>query len=157
MGTDLLKSVYLFKELSPKEMEALAALVKMEVVNPGDEVFSEGDTATSLYVIKYGSVRIRRAGTDANASVGVEIAQLGTGSHFGELSFIDGEPRSATVSAIEKSEILRIGFDELKKFFQDHPLAAVKFYHSLAHFLCGRLRVTTMDLSFAREKNFRHF
>lgn len=153
MASQLLKNIYLFKELSATELDNLTALAKIETYSPGDEVFSEGDPATSLFIIKYGSVRIRRSGQ----SDGVEVAQLGTGAHFGEMSFVDGEARSATVVALEKSEIAKIDFAALTSYFEKNPQAAVKFYRALSHFLCGRLRITTMDLSFAREKNIRHF
>lgn len=73
------------------------------------------------------------------------------------MAFVDGEPRSATAVALEKSEILQIDFEALKAHFDKNSAMAVKFYRSLANFLCGRLRVTTMDLSFSREKNIRHF
>jgi CRP-like cAMP-binding protein len=153
MAPQLLKNVYLFKDFSPKDLETLATMAQLEVYSAGDEVFSQGDEAASLFVIKHGSVRIRRTGKED----AVEVAQLATGSHFGELSFIDGEPRSANVVAMETSEIIRIPFEDLRKFFETHAEAAMKFYRSMATFLCGRLRVTTMDLSFAREKNIRHF
>lgn len=153
MATELFKNVYLFKDLNAAELEKLGAIARVDIYSPGDEIFSQGDQADALFIVKYGSIRIRREGKqDA-----VEVAQIGTGSHFGELAFVDGEPRSATAEAIEKSEVIRIPFAELKAFFETNPTVAVKFYHSLAHFLCGRLRVTTMDLSFAREKNLRHF
>lgn len=150
---NLIQNVYLFKDLSPKELESVNAIATVETYNPGDEVFCEGDKAASLFVIKFGSVRIRRSGKDDS----VDVAQLGTGSHFGEMSFVDGEARSATVIAMEKSEIVKIDFDALRKVFEKEPAIAVKAYRSFAHFLCGRLRLTTMDLSFAREKNIRHF
>ena len=152
-GAQLLQNVYLFKDLTAKELELLNELAQVETFNPGDEIFSEGDKAVSLYIIKYGSVRIRRSGKDDS----VDVAQLATGSHFGEMAFVDGEARSATVVAIERSEIIKIDFDRLRTLFESQPVIAVKFFRSLANFLCGRLRVTTMDLSFAREKNIRHF
>ncbi len=150
---NLIQNVYLFKDLSPKELESVNELATVETFNPGDEVFTEGDKAVSLFMIKFGSVRIRRTGKNDS----VEVAQLGTGSHFGEMSFVDGEPRSATVVAMETSEIVKIDFDALRGLFTKEPAIAVKVYRSFAHFLCGRLRITTTDLSFAREKNIKHF
>jgi CRP-like cAMP-binding protein len=73
------------------------------------------------------------------------------------MPFVNDEPRSASAIALERSELLEIGFDALQAHLDKHPATAVKFYRSLAHFLAGRLRVTTMDLSFSREKNLRHF
>ncbi len=153
MGADLFKNVYLFKDFSPQELESLSSISKVETFNPGDEVFSQGDAALALFVIKFGTVRIRRSGKE-NA---VDIAQLGTGGHFGEMPFLDGESRSATVQAVERTEIIRIDFDKLRSLLESTPSMAVKVYKALAVFLCGRLRLTTMDLSFSREKNIRHF
>lgn len=149
---DLLQNISFFKELSPAELQTVNGIAKVETYGPGDKVFEEGDKADALYVIKFGSVRISHSARNNE----VDIAQLGSGSHFGEMSFVDGEPRSATVEALEKSELVWIGFAELKSLFDKHPAIAVKAYKSLAHFLCRRLRVTTTDLSFAREKNIRH-
>lgn len=153
MGAQLLKNIYLFKDMANSDLDQLSHIARTETYMPGDEVFAEGDKAASLFIIKYGSVRIRRAGKDD----GIDVAQLGTGGHFGEMSFVDGEARSATVVALEKSEIIKLDFDLLKAHFEKHPNIAVKFYRNLSLFLCGRLRMTTMDLTFAREKNIRHF
>lgn len=149
---DLLQNVSLFKDLSPSELQTINGIAKVQTCGAGDQVFGEGDPADALYIIKFGSVRISHSARDNE----VDIAQLGSGSHFGEMSFVDGEPRSATVEVLEKSELVRIGFEELKALFAKQPAIAVKAYQSLAHFLCRRLRVTTTDLSFAREKNIRH-
>ncbi|MES2854435.1 MAG: cyclic nucleotide-binding domain-containing protein [Bdellovibrionota bacterium] len=152
-SSNLLQNVYLFKDLTPKELEAVSAVANTTGYNPGDEVFAEGDEAKSLYVIKHGSVKIQHAGKSET----INVATLGTGSHFGEMAFVDGEKRSATVSVIEKGELVSLDFQDLRRVLEGNPAIAVKVYRSLAHFLCGRLRITTTDLSFAREKNMRHF
>lgn len=150
---NLLSNVYLFKELSPQQLEKIASVAKAESFNPGDEIFSEGDQAHAIYVIKFGSVKIQHSGKNDL----VDVATLGTGSHFGEMAFVDGEMRSASVVAIERADILRIDFADLRKILEVDPQIAVKVYKAFAHFLCGRLRLTTNDLTFAREKNLRHF
>lgn len=149
----LLKNVYLFKELNSSELDSIASIAKVKTFNSGDEIFSETDKADSLYVIRLGSVRIKRSGKED----AIEVAQLGSGSHFGEMSFVDGEPRSASVVANEKTELVSIDFSALNQILDKNPTIAVKVYRSLSHFLCGRLRLTTVDLTFAREKNIRHF
>jgi CRP-like cAMP-binding protein len=147
----LLQNVYLFKDLAPKELEQVSALAKLETHNAGDEIFMEGDKAHSLYVIKFGTVKIQHSGKDDR----VDVATLGTGSHFGEMAFVDKEKRSASVTATERAEIVRIDFAELAKLVETNSAIATKIYRSMALFLCGRLRMTTTDLSFAREK-IRH-
>lgn len=147
----LLQNVYLFKDLTPKELEQIAAVAKQESYLAGAEIFMEGDKAHSLYVIKFGTVKIQHSGKDDR----VDVATLGTGSHFGEMAFVDKEKRSASVTVTEKAEIVQIDFENLIKVLEANPAIAVKVYRSMALFLCGRLRMTTSDLTFAREKNMR--
>jgi len=151
---DLLKNIYLFKDQSQESLKMISEIAKMDSYNRGDEVFTQGEAATALYVIKFGSVRIhQKSGTGDK----IEVAVLGTGSHFGEMSFIDREHRSATIEVLEKSELLTLDYDKLAELFSKNPLISVPFYKSLCHFLCGRLRMTTNDLSFSRELNLKHF
>lgn len=149
----LLNNVYLFKDLTPQELEMVNEIGRLETYSPGDEIFSEGDSAHALYVIKYGTVKIQHNGKEDL----INVATLGTGSHFGEMAFVDKEKRSATVTATERCEIARIEYEDLDKVLAAQPAMAVKIFRAMAVFLCGRLRVTTTDLSFAREKNLRHF
>lgn len=153
MAVQLLQDIYLFKDLLPKELDQLSERGTVKAYKPEEEIFREGEEATALYVIRHGTVSIRRAGKDKN----LEVAQLGTGAHFGEMSFADGNPRSATAVALERTELLQIGFDSLADYFDKNPTTALKVYRSLTRFLASRLRVTTMDLSFSRDKNIRHF
>ncbi len=154
MAAEIIKNIYLFKECHQQELSQIHHIVKTEVYNPGDEIFSQNDRATSLYIIKMGTVKIQQKGSTGDV---INLATFGSGSHFGEMSFLDGETRSATVSAVEKTEILKIEYAELKKVMEENPSLSIKVHKALATFLCGRLRVTTTDLSFAREKNLRHF
>lgn len=151
---NLLQNVYLFKNLSSEQMEVVSEAGRLETFNAGDDIFAQGDSAQALYVIKYGSIRIHQKSSSGD---NIEVANLGTGSHFGEMALVDGEPRSASATAIEKSEIVVLDYEKLNSILDKHVSIAASFYKELAHFLCGRLRITTNDLSFAREKNLSHF
>lgn len=87
-------------------------------------------------MIRLGTVHILRSAKDHE----VAVAQLGAGAHFGEMSFVDGEPRSAKAVAVERTELLEIGFDARNAYFDRHPDIAVKFCRALSHFLARRLR-----------------
>lgn len=149
----LLKNVYLFKTLAPKELDAINEIAQSENFVAGDTIFVRGEAAKAMYFIKHGSVKIQQ-GTKSGDSL--DVAQLSAGSHFGEMAFVDGEPRSASAIAAERTELIVVPYEKLQVFLTSNPAVAVKFYHELAHFLAGRLRVTTSDLSFAREKNLSH-
>jgi len=151
---NLLQDIYLFRQMTVREMMVIGEAVETGSYSPGDDIFHQDDTAMALYVIKFGTVRIHRKSSGGDS---IEVAVLGTGSHFGEMAFVDGEKRSATATVIEKSDIIRIPYDRLGSILDENPAIAVKFYRSLSHFLCGRLRITTNDLSFARERNLRYF
>lgn len=154
MSQALIQNVYLFKTFEPKELAAVSETGKTQLFQSGDTVFIKGEAASAMYLIKHGSVKIQQT---TKAGDSLTVATLGSGSHFGEMSFIDGQTRSATAQAAESTELIVIPYDRLKMFLNENKEAAVKFYRELAHFLCGRLRVTTTDLSFAREKNLSHF
>lgn len=153
MGVQLLQGIYLFKDFLPKELDQLSGEGAIRTFNRDDVIFSEGDKALSLFVIRHGTVHIRHSGKKDD----VDVVQLGTGAHLGEMPFVNDEPRSASAVALERSELLEIGYDVLQAHLDKNPATAVKFYRSLAHFLAGRLRATTLDLSFSREKNLRLF
>ncbi|MFA5938575.1 MAG: cyclic nucleotide-binding domain-containing protein [Sinimarinibacterium sp.] len=148
MDRRLLQNVYLFKEFSEAELASLEAIAQMKAQATAAVLFNEGAAADSLLIIKYGSVQIAQSG-DNNT---IMLATLGTGSHFGEMSFLDGEPRSATARAMEQSEIVVIGYDALRKLLDGNPPLAVKFYRALAQYLGSRLRATSTDLNFARSR-----
>lgn len=154
MAQDLLKKIYLFQDLNDQELSYVNQVTQLKTYNPGDEIFSQGDPATALYVIRMGSVKIIKKGKQ---DTDINITTMGSGAHFGEMSMLDHETRSATAEVLEKSEILQMDYAQLNKVFEAHPQIALKIYRALSIFLCGRLRLTTNDLSFAREKNLRHF
>ena len=151
---NLLQNIYLFKSLTQEELNLVNDICEVEAFNPGDDIFRQNDDARALYVIKFGSVKIH---TKSQEGDNIEIANLGTGSHFGEMALLDDEKRSASATAIERSDIIKINYENLTKLLEATPTIAVHFYHELSKFLCGRLRITTNDLSFVREQNLRHF
>lgn len=150
---NLLKPVYLFKNLRDDELDKVNDVVKVKRYSRGQPIFEEGSLATALYLVKMGSVAIKQAQNGED----IQVALLGSGSHFGEMAFIDSEPRSATAECVEDTDILEISYDNLNTLMARDSHLATKFYCALAHFLAGRLRTTTHDLSFSRELNLRHF
>ena len=153
-NTNLIENVYLFKGLRAELLNKINEISRLERYSAGSEVFAKNDIAKGLYVVKFGSVKIFQ---ETEKGDPILIATLGTGSHFGEMAFLDGANRSASSVAIENSEIVFIDYDKLKALLDVDKEIAVHFYRELATFLGGRLRVTTNDLSFSREKNLRHF
>jgi len=154
MSANLIQSVYLFKTLTEPEMDAIGRLGHTQTLTSGDTVFYRGEPAKALYFIKYGTIKIQQS---MKSGDNLDVATLSAGSHFGEMAFVDGEPRSATAVAGERGELFVIPYEKLEMHLKANPNVAVKIYRQLALFLCGRLRATTADLSSEREKNLSHF
>ena len=150
----LLQNVYLFKSLLPDELDVIASISDAQPFAGGDTIFLRGEAAKALYLIKHGSVKIQQSTKAADT---IDVATLSAGSHFGEMAFVDGQVRSATATAADRGELAVIPYEKLTVVLAKHPAIAVKIYRELAFFLANCLRVTTNDLSFAREKNLSHF
>jgi len=154
MSRSPLANVYLFKTLTPEEMNMVSEIAKTQTFQKGDSIFLRGEPATAMYFIQFGSVKIQQT---TKSGDNLDVATLGTGSHFGEMPFVDNEVRSATATAAESCEMVVIPYDKLNTLLSKNSAVATKFYRELAKFMCGRLRATTNDLGFAREKNLSHF
>lgn len=89
----LLGEVPLFAGMSDRSLLGIARQMKTYTRTAGEEVISEGAAAAlgAMYVVLEGTAVVETSGT--------EIARLGPGQHFGEMSLLDGEPRSASVRA----------------------------------------------------------
>lgn len=154
ISDSLLEGVYLFGNLTPQERGELARIAEPMNLPAGTGVFRKGDPATALYLIKTGSVRIT---TEPASGEPIVVATLGSGSHFGEMALVDGAPRSASAETLEPTAIFRFDYDRIRKLLDASPAVAAKLYGALARFLSNRLRQTTIDMGYAREKNLRHF
>lgn len=99
---------------------------------PGEDIVREGDLGSQMYIIQRGRVAVLKTVGEQP----VELAELGKGDFFGEMSLLEGLPRSATVRALEPTRVLIIepgGF--LVKIRRDPTLA-----FELLQQLSGRVR-----------------
>jgi CRP-like cAMP-binding protein len=114
----------------------LAALGERAVFARGSELMHQGEEADCLYVILAGGVSVVRE--HPHLSTPIVLAQLGPGEIVGEMGLLDGEPRSATVTAIEDTVTVAIPGGVLNGFIAEHP----DMYGSLSRVLSKRLRAT---------------
>jgi CRP/FNR family transcriptional regulator, cyclic AMP receptor protein len=154
ISDSLLQGVYLFKELTAEERTSLTRIAEEMNLPAGFSIFRAGDSATALYLIKDGSVRIAVIAANGER---IDVATIGSGSHFGEMALIDGANRSATAETLEPTHMFRFDYDKITALLDRSPATAARLYRSMARFLSNRLRQTTTDMSFAREKNLRYF
>jgi CRP-like cAMP-binding protein len=115
--TERLNKVDIFAPLSDEETERLAESSKVRVYAPGEAIVRMGQEGTSMFVIMRGSVEVNIA----HAGATKVINKLGENDFFGEMSLLTGEPRTATVIAVEETEVLKISKDSIKPIFEANP------------------------------------
>jgi CRP/FNR family transcriptional regulator, cyclic AMP receptor protein len=97
---ELLGDVWLFAECSRKELNALEGAVTEMELAAGKILTKQGEIGRHFVVIVDGGVEVTRDGT--------QIAVLGPGSFFGEMSLLDGQPRAATATTTGPTRVLML-------------------------------------------------
>jgi uncharacterized membrane protein len=122
MDVDLLKTIPLFAKLSDEEVRRAATLLQREEVPANRPIFFIGEHGNSFMILASGRVAITQPDEDGREMV---IATSGPGSFFGELSLLDGGPRTATVRTMTDSLVLTLGREDFLRFVRMHPDFAI--------------------------------
>ena len=125
----LLGGVTLFRTMDDDERRALAAVMNLKEVRAGETVFHEGETGDELLCVVEG-----RLDTLVQDIAGQEIVldAIGAGDTVGELSMLDGRPRSASLRCIEDARLLVLGRDELLRVVPRSPHMALDMMAQMA-------------------------
>jgi CRP-like cAMP-binding protein len=94
----------LFARADDETLAQCAAGLRIRRFRKAETIFHQGDPGDSLYIIEMGAVKIVLPSPEGEEAA--IIATLGPGDFFGELALLDGAPHSATVVAIEPTEVL---------------------------------------------------
>ncbi|MEK6333414.1 MAG: mechanosensitive ion channel family protein [Acidobacteriota bacterium] len=114
---DRLSAVDIFAPLSTEQLKQLAAATVGHVFAPGETLIRAGDEGSSMFVVHNGRVQVQVSDNGTARTVAV----LTEGNFFGEMALFTGEPRTASVVAIEETEVLEIGHDAMKHIFETNP------------------------------------
>src|SRR5437870_10091121 len=110
----------LFEVLNDEERAALVKEMDLEQHREGDIIISEGESGSSMYVIAHGEVKVYTRAT-GNTGGSVYLAKLGEGDFFGEVSVLTGKPRTATITASQPTELLRLDKEKLDNALGKYP------------------------------------
>ena len=119
--TEILKHVPLFAGLDEAALAALASRLRRRKMPAGTPIVYKGDPAGALYLIASGRVKVHQA-TSGGDEVILEV--MGPGNFFGEMSLLDGQPRSADVSTLAATELLLLEGEALRETIQEQPAVA---------------------------------
>ena len=123
-----LATVPIFAGLSRRQRSRLHDGSRIVQHPAGKEVATEGEGALALHVVLDGTALVTLGGHEKRT--------LGAGDYFGEISLIDGKPRSATVTATERMTTLAVPYQVFQSLLDDDPTCA----RGLLTILCARLR-----------------
>src|SRR5258706_4960151 len=142
----LLAEIPFFHFLDDGERVSLAAQLE-EVQDPeGQVLFNYGEPGDCLYVIRSGKAEVFFK-DDTGTRIVLEVA--GSGDVVGELSLLDGGPRTASVVVTERLDALRLDRADLDQFLRTHPAAAIDLMSSMGR----RLRLSAERLRHTASRN----
>jgi CRP-like cAMP-binding protein len=129
----------LFEEVDEQQVRQLLAAARRRRFAKGETVFHEGDPGESLHLIDKGFLAVRVT------TPGGEVATLRvlrSGQHFGDLAMLSSEHRSATVTALDKSETLELPATTIREFSSEHR----SFERAMARVIAHQLRNQSQQL-----------
>jgi CRP-like cAMP-binding protein len=112
--SSILAPVALFAPLAPEERDELAARAVERIFGKGEKIVRQGDAGGSMFVVHRGRVRVVEAS-------GRELAVFEGGGYFGEMSMLTGQPRSATVEAVEECQVVELTAASLREVALANP------------------------------------
>ena len=119
----------------------LAQAASSHVFAPGETVIRAGDPGSSMFVVHNGRVSVQVSENGRPRTV----ATLSDGAFFGEMALFTGEPRTASIVAIEETEVLEIGHAAMKRVFDNNP----DLVESLSHIIAERRQALTASQEFS--------
>jgi HEAT repeat protein len=135
-----LKTTNIFKETSEDILVDIASILKEVPAKAEESIFKKNDVGTCMFIIYSGSVRVH----DGEHT----LAELKTRDFFGELSLLDTEPRSASVTAIEDTFLLRLDQHAFYEIMADR----IEVTREIMKILCRRLRFQNKVVAEMKEK-----
>lgn len=133
------QKVPVFKGMTTERLMRTLATADFFPINPGDAIFLEGEKGNCFFVLISGEVKIEKRNGDAV----MELARLGSGECFGEMSLVGNQIRTATVRAVSKCVTIRF----MREIVDANPEAAHFIYRNIANILAGRLEQSSGKLA----------
>ena len=119
----LLRRSHLLQGMTDRTLEAIADLTSERTFASGQVIVREGDVGDTFFVITSGSAVVEQKGS--------RLRELSSGDFFGEISLIDGQPRTATITASEEVAALTLEREDFQQLIADHPSVRLELLMAL--------------------------
>ena len=130
----IMQSLFLFQDLPFNARLRVARICEARAIGLRETIAREGELSSAMYIIVQGQVEVTRSG--------LPITTLDAGQHFGEMSLLDEQPRSATVTSTGPGSVMIIRREALLELCQREPGLGNSVLLALATSLAARLRET---------------
>jgi rhodanese-related sulfurtransferase len=107
-----------FAQLPKEKWDELTRAVENRIAAPGTFIFRQGDPMDRVYVIRSGKVRMFR--TDSTG-VETDLAILGPGESFGQMTLLTGEARTVTAEVLEETHLIALSKEQFEGILKDYP------------------------------------
>ncbi len=138
-----LREIEIFKRRKEETMAALETCMEQRSFPAGQVIFRRGDQGDELFLIRRGQVRIM---LPLGGAQGHHLATFGRGDFFGEMSFLDQEPRSADAVASTETDLFVLSRSRFDALSDEHKRLGMNLFEGLARSLAIRLRHTNAEL-----------
>lgn len=132
---EIIRNCAMFHNVPDVALVSLAQFAKSKYVKNREIICRRGESGSSMFFIVSGKVNLN---TDSDEGKELTFSILAPGDFFGEIALLDGGPRTATVKALEKTELLVIERRYFLPFLEKNPPVAIHLLSTLA----SRLRKT---------------
>ena len=136
----LLENAQMFKGLEWPQIEMLSGYIQVYRAAPGAILFREGDRGDFMCIVLEGKLEIRKKD---QRNVDKTVATALPGRSLGEMTIVDGEPRSATAVAVSPSLLAVLTQENFLQIMRDKPALSAKLLLKIAQLLSQRLRLTS--------------
>jgi len=137
---EMLENTILSHVFTWKEIQTLTRYIHPLEFEDKKVIFKEGDTGTDMYLVAQGAIDIYK---ESSAGKHVRVANIRKGNPLGEMSIVDGLPRSASAVAKGHTTLLVLSKDNLDALLKDHHGVGIKMLMMLAKLISLRLRKTS--------------
>ena len=145
------RKIFLFQDLEDRELEQILSRTLPREFPAGLVIIQEGDPGDSLYIMVSGEVEITKQLTlvlDEDTPKERVMIRLKAedGVYFGEMSLLESDPRSATVTALSDCRLLELYQKDFLELARNDPAMGLKLLLRLAQLLSRHLRKTNQDV-----------
>lgn len=138
-----LSEIELFKGRKPETLASFEHGMEKRSYKAGENIFQRGDSGDELYLIRKGAVRIVLPLSDKQRH---HLGTFGRGAFFGEMSFLDGDVRSADAVAFSDTELYVLSRKVFNTMAEEHKKLSFNLMEGIASVLASRLRYTNAEL-----------